>query len=747
MGRVLYEPDNPDKVRHIVDGRLKQGVQYRVYVTQVNKNGMESNRSVPSYITVGDNIPPPAPELAIDTSVYANGCHAEGANCNVYLRWYIKPTPDLSRFEVFRWNSKPSWYKKDGEYPSDLAYTAETEILVGSAEYSTLISGHFSNREIYVGIRAVDLSRNYSPLKVIKVSVIDTSEVGKPTPLIHAEPYGVWAIKVWMDCPKGLDNIKAVEIYRDGQTRIAAFLFNEGSRIQCVDPSDYDIGIQHYYTYRLITEDGRVSPMSIPSNKATAHVIDTSYMDKAELEAFNDAWSNRGFEALDEAKSQVAAIVKENTELVKKLAVVTENYSEVIDQYQRLVNDFRQLSVRLENNKNTLSSFRTSINQTSNQVNLKATKQDLDSSTKRLLSLAESSLSVSSGINSRVSKLETAENVANGLAGKIAEVERSLVSQIDQNGKEITLRVSKREIDTATEQVRKDIVAQLQATADGITSVVNRDNQIKSSITQLNNSIKLCVNSNNLKSEIMTSIQNGISTAVIRADRVVVNGECLLQGNARCVGKWASNTFSIIDPRTGRPIWGSDTGTVKPQVITFNHGYGTGNWRMQWIGGKPDWTNADWVQFTPNPPVKFNGVTTVKVSISGLLHMEGQGSFSETPTCGIYVVDGTVSGDQNNMGGFAHVVNSPIAVVYSRGVGKPVGSGHNVSYTGGNGWTKDYYSRSRPTQRTNFGITWEKGLYIGRKTTLNILIKVLNRDSFKPTNVGLQNVTWRIECS
>ena len=757
-GRVFYEPDNPSRVRHIVDGRLKKGVQYRVYVSQVNNKGMESPKSVPAYIMVGDTTPPPTPDIAIDDTVYANGCHAEGDKCEVYVRWYMKPTPDISRFEIFKWNERPEWYKQDGEYPAELAYTADGENFVGSAEYSSFVRcvpGH----DVYIGIRAVDLSRNSSPVRVMRVLVADASPLMRPTSLIHAEPYGAWAIKVTVDCPRDLENIKAVEIFRDGETRVAAFLFDKGQAIQCIDPADYDSGLQHYYTFRFITEDGRVTPMSAPSLPVTANVIDTSYMDEAELKAFNNAWSGSGLESVNAIKSKIEESTKTNAALQARLDDATKNYSDVVSNYQRLVNDFQQISVESEENDKAISALRTSLEQTGTQVALKATKQEVDKTSEKLTARVESVLSVGqTGISTSVNKLSRLTPKVNGFASQIEEDIKSFSTAIEQNANEIALRATSGSIDMALEQTRKDIVSQLEITEKSITSVVNRQDKIKSSITQLNNEVGLCVRNSSLKSTITLAIQNGISSAVIRADRVVVNGECILQGNARCVGKWASNTFSIVDPRTGRPIWGSDTGTVKPQVVTFEHGFGSGNWRLQWVGGNPDWRDLDMVRFTPNPPVKFNGVSTVKITVTGIFHVSQPTPavragaipppFPNSAMIGIYLVDGNVSGDQNNYhGSDVFSQNAPVAAVWLGGVGKIVGTGANASCSGGSGWSNYYYSRQWYTYTTNFTIQCTKSLYIGKQTDLHFLARVLNRSPYNTDNIGIQNIRWRIECS
>ncbi len=607
--------------------------------------------------------------------------------------------------------------------------------------------------EVYIGVQAFDTSKNASELSVGRVRAIGVSDVDKPKQEIVATPQGVWAIKVYLDCPPDLDNIKAVEIYRDGETRIAALIFDKGKRIQWVDPVGYEIGLTHTYTYRYITYDNRVSSMSYPSQPCTADVIDMSYINQEQLKQFNDAWSKEGLKALESLRKNRQTLSDENKKIVDQLDKVKTDYSDLVSNYKLLVKDFQQLSAQVEQDEKTIKTLRTSLEQTSRQVSLKANQVDMDAVTGKVNSQMENRIKVTQeGIDSAASRIEKVQKQLNLASDTLTEVDEAFSSQIKQNAQDITLRAVKGDIDSATEQMRQQVISQINLNEAGITSIVSKAKDVGSSITQLNNSISLCVQSNGLQASVTAAVQKGFSTTVIKADRVVVNGECLLQGNARCVGRWSSNTFSIVDPRTGRPIWGSDTGTVQPQTVTFEHHYG-GDWSFQWVGGNPDWRNVDWVQFTPKPPAIFNGVTTTKVSISGYLLISPAqrdgGTLGNNPCLGLYVYDtnGDQQGGQNNNQGFANVSNSPIAIVDKRGVCKVKNMGSYISYVDPQGVDKGYKSSSRSYYwKLPFTISWEKPLTVGRKTMLCFAVKVLRRDEYNPLNVAVQNCRWTIKC-
>lgn len=600
-----------EKVRHVVSGGLQHGQYYRVYVTQVNKNDVESPKSDPSLIRVGDVDAPPTPVLSLDRSSYPSGCHLVGPTCDVYFKWGTVVCDDLNYYIGYVWKDRPDWYTTDKAYDKKVTDSADVSAMIASGETSCSLGGQKPGNVIYAGLQAVDLSRNRSDVYVIRVVVEDTQVINRPTNPIYAEPYGIWAIKVWTKC-SNQTNIRAVEFFRDGITKIATLLFTPGLDVTFVDTLSVMVGLTHYYTYRYIYMDEQVSPMSLPSSAVTAEVIDMRYINKASMEAFNDAWANSGLKVLDEVKRDAVKEREKTEALAAELAKTKEEYKKVVDKYTLLVNQFEQISAKVEKQEDTISDLRTSIEQTAKAVTLKASKIDVDAESNKIKAAFSNSLSVQGNkieaIAASVSKVQTQ---VNGNEQQIKTTEQRLITQISQNSQAISLRATKSDIDSAVSQSRQNIMAQVQVQADRVTSIVSSQRELESRIIQLNNAIDLCVTKDGLRSEITMAVQNGISTAVISADRVVVRGEMLLQGNARLVGRLSANYVSLVDA-AGNVIWGSDVGTLQPGKKDAN--WSIGSWPV-YHPREDQWIEISSINYRPNPPVNFNGMSCVTAAV------------------------------------------------------------------------------------------------------------------------------------
>ena len=98
-----------NKVHHIISTGLVHNRYYKVYVTQVNKNGIESHRSDPALIRVGDVYAPPQPVLSIDTSEFSNGCYSVGSGITVMVKWTSSECDDLANYIGYAWHKRPEW--------------------------------------------------------------------------------------------------------------------------------------------------------------------------------------------------------------------------------------------------------------------------------------------------------------------------------------------------------------------------------------------------------------------------------------------------------------------------------------------------------------------------------------------------------------------------------------------------------------------------------------------------------------
>lgn len=623
-----------DKIHHIIAAGLEHGKYYRVYVTQVNKNGIESARSIPSLIRVGDVEAPPVPVLSVDTSEFSNGCYAdENGTITCSLKWTESNCDDLDRYVVYRWNTLET-YTGDGEYSANIVTNATRQYPMTSGTLSTEITGLATGTNVYLGIQAIDLSRNASKVYVVKVDAEDLTQLNQPTSPITVEAYGIWALRVSTPCPQ-FSNIKYVVFYRDGWKQLSPVIFHKGLDAELVDALDVLDGLTHFYTYLYITKDGRNSPMSAPSASVTAKPIDTSYIDSTVIEDLKRAWQTDDIsstKALLAAASKQAAQVQE---LYKQLKDVTEDYTKLYNNFTLAANEIKLLSAKVESQGDTLSAYGTAI---------------------------------------------------------------------EQNAKNITLRATKGDIDSATGQLRSGLVSMINVQADRISSVVANTSQNTSAITQLANQMQLKVNSGDLSSQINLAIQNGISVAYIKASRIVLDGQMLLEGNARICGKLYSNDMALIDSSTNTIIWGAGSGTIRPTVTDLSWP----DW-MYLAAIKPiadrGYHSVTYWYMTPRPPVNFNGYCTVSATV--------------VVTIGVGFHSGDYHDDawQYQRGSMYFGLNTSADGEFQST------SGHPVVNPGGDGWTRTLIDADRHIEAMEYKqitLKYEGTLRIGEQVQMKL---------------------------
>ena len=729
-----------ENVRHIVRGGLKHGRYYRCYVTQVNSSGLESYRSDPSLIRVGDIQAPPAPSISLDTSVYPSGCHCVGESCDVYFKWSTPECDDLDCYNVLVWKNKPDWCSGGGSYDKEKSASADMSFLISGKDNSTSIGGQKAGNVIYIGIQAIDKSRNRSAINIIRVVVVDNSFLAKPTEPITASVYGIWSIRVQTRCPY-YDNIRAIEIFRDGEDSIAKLLFVQGMFVEFVDILEVEVGLTHYYTYRYITTDGRVSPMSDPSESVTAEVIDLRYINKAKLEAFNDAWSGEGIKDIESLREQAEAEAAKTQALAKKLEQATKDYEETFNSYKRLVNNFEQLSAKVINDEKTISTLRTSIEQTAKAVTLKANKTDLDNATQKINNIIENKLEVNQeNIQSIATQIQVLEKQAEDDKKEATTVKTALQTQIKQNADAIKLRATKSDIDSKTNQVTQQLVSQINVQKDRITTVVSSVDGNTSQITQLNNAIQLCATKDGISAAVALAVQNGISVATLTANRIVVTGEMLFQGNARLVGRLSANYLAVVD-QNGKVIWGSDTGVLKPQIVEGDfsgHSYSC-------AGGHNQWLEIQRVPLTPQPPVNFNGQSLVKLTCNFILEVEMATDSPPNNASHRYLGDLKIDNVNATLNGTS--VGSPLCKLNGFGANVVSTQGNRIDYfpiTGG--WRSVGGRRYQTTAA--FTITYNGSATIGRQAWFAIYGRIFDAQVGVCINrITIFHPKWRAECS
>ena len=160
-------------VHHVITNGLVKGKYYKVYVTQVNKAGIESDKSLPTVVRVGDVEAPPQPYLSVDSEKYTNGCVADGMAVNVSLQWTPSVCDDLNNYVLYIWRNKPSDWHPDGVYKrEELGDSTEVRMLPNTSTKIT-ITGNKPNGFVYFGIQAADYSKNASDVSVVRVLVED----------------------------------------------------------------------------------------------------------------------------------------------------------------------------------------------------------------------------------------------------------------------------------------------------------------------------------------------------------------------------------------------------------------------------------------------------------------------------------------------------------------------------------------------------------------------------------------------
>lgn len=537
-----------NKVHHVVSGGLVHNKYYRVYVTQVNKSGNESERSEPALIRVGDVYAPPTPHVELDTAMYPNGCFAQGDFVSVMFKWndISRECDDLDHYNWFKF-SKWVNFKGNGIYTEkeirdlidkhQIVYE-EGGTLTSGTTHATL-GGCIPGQWAWAGLQAVDISRNASDVYIFGGAPQDLNEPPKPPDAPNVEPNGIWALRVWIDCPSFYE-VDYVVFYRDGWMQLPPVVFHPGLTAEYVDTLDVMSGLTHFYTYRFITKDGRESIMSAESSKVTAQAIDTSVIDKKVLEDLKKAWNSDIVNSTDALKKAAEEQSQKSKELADKLKDVTESYNQLFDKYQVAAKEIELLSGRVDEQDEEMSTMQTSIK---------------------------------------------------------------------QNAEAITLRATKEDIDKKTNELNNAFVAQINVQGDRITQIVSDMTAVHSNISQLSNQIQLKVDKNNLKSEINLAIQNGISVATLTADRIVLNGQLLLQGNARVHGKLYSNDIALVDEKTNRVVWGAGQGTINP--VTDSGKIWTNEFHCIGRADGHGWQEFYSVQYTPKPKLNFNGIALV----------------------------------------------------------------------------------------------------------------------------------------
>ena len=546
-----------NRVHHIISGGLAHNKYYKIYVTQVNTYGMESPRSDPVTLRVGDIVPPPAPRLELDTANdHPKGFYQNGEYMDVMFKWndVSGQCDDFSHYLWYKSTSFPDFHG-DGLYTAEQCKSAT----VGRSGWipptvnTATLDGCSPDVPIYVGLQSVDISGNQSDIYIIKVVPVPDNFIPNPTKPPTVETVGIWALRASIECPN-YSTVKYVQFYRDGAKGLALppVLFHPGCVVEYVDFLDVVAGLTHYYTYRFIGKNGQQSAMSPASPRIRAKELDYTEIENAIKDDLREMWQTDDLNNKKALEKTAQEQLKKINANATAIANATKTINETVKSVKVMAGDISTISARVD--------------------------KKMDATTG----------------NSKISALQT---------------------QISQNANAIKLKAVKVDLDAANKEIYA-IQSQLKVQADRITSIVSDTQGYKSSITQLKNAIDMKVSMDDVMARITVAVQNGISTAVITADRIVLKGQMLMEGNARLCGKFYSNDIALVDSESNQVFWGAGSGTITPVVNESRWSWG----QITQVGGERDlsanfpWTRFGAVKFTPKPRVNFNGFCRVKVT-------------------------------------------------------------------------------------------------------------------------------------
>ena len=436
-----------DLVHHVISAGLERGKYYRVYVTQVNSAGIESGRSEPAIIRVGDVTGPPAPVLSVDTSYGVGGYHSNNGFVDVGVAWTTPECDDLWQYFIYTADHLPA-YTGDGVYPKNAALNGYQKVLTGAT--NSFVLQKQTQGWLYIGIQAMDYSRNLSDIYVIKVLAEDTSSILRPTNPIHVEQGGIWSLRAWTECPDS-SQIAYVLFYRDGWKQLAPVPFASGLVAEITDTLDAADGLTHWYTYRYLDRNGHLSPMSAASETVTACAINLEHINQVALEALQSAWRTETANDIDALRVSLLAQAQTTQALANQLDTVTESYNKLYDQYQLAAHKIELLSAKSETVDKQLAAMQTSITQNAESIELRALKTYVDQETNQVMKAAVAAIDIQ----------------ADQITSVVTEMGEA-TSSITQLANQMQLKVDQRGVQAAIDMAVQNGLSVAQISADRI---------------------------------------------------------------------------------------------------------------------------------------------------------------------------------------------------------------------------------------------------------------------------------------
>ncbi len=229
--RITPEPLPPSPFR-FEDSTGTPGTQYFYSVTAIDRSGNESRRSNPVGVIFRDLVPPDPP-----TEV-----SAEFRDNAIYITWKPSRAPDLMGYWVYRGERKEPLPRilKD---PLDAGATSYVDYGYGGR-------GFKPGGTYFVGISALDSSRNESEVTVVRVRVPDL-EPPLPVPQVDAHLQKDGSIRVVWGRSVSLDVAK-YEVYRvEGEKRTLLATLPHPTQVLV----DTGVMVGHTYRYAVVALD------------------------------------------------------------------------------------------------------------------------------------------------------------------------------------------------------------------------------------------------------------------------------------------------------------------------------------------------------------------------------------------------------------------------------------------------------------------------------------------------------------
>lgn len=357
------------RVDYIFDRQFEQGHNYVVYVTQVNKAGLESEFSDPAFITAGRTEPLQSPTLNIDD------CFCDGDDISANVSWTDNQLDeDLDFYRIYVCKGVPTWFNGDGYYDDEFPSNTKT-FEVPRDHFDLRLEDLDIDATYTIGIEAVDFYGNISPLRYVTTfKAEDNSPVASPSNEIRGEAVGYWALQVSTQIPND-PNAEYIQFFRDGITPLPPIDCRPNSSLEngsasIIDNLDYGMGLSHRYTYQIIRFDGKRSAMSGYSNYFTARAITESALDPHIKEQWKEEFTR-------ELEDRINTLESQHRDHDRKIHDLQNAVSRLSDEIRRgidsciariavLENEFREfkdsVEARFRNINATLQDLQRQIN-------------------------------------------------------------------------------------------------------------------------------------------------------------------------------------------------------------------------------------------------------------------------------------------------------------------------------------------------------------------------------------------------